>query len=264
MQNNDFYTKPSNEENRQQDEVDLGTFKSVKTLKDAYDSLRKTFTQNAMELAKYKKNESKTEVNEISQNSESDDKNTKNSEKIEKNDEKTTNFTQNSEILENATTQEIAELSDKVGSTPDTNLGEVDKVLAPTLNRFESEEWQKKVQNFFQENEDARQHANEIGRIIMQNEDVRNSADPLDKAWIKVLKNNLVTPLDNAKIEEYILQNESIRQKIIEQYLSELQHKKSAPKVISERGGTQPNATKSPHPLSMAEAKELAKKIMIK
>ena len=56
MQNNDFNTKLKSDEHTQHDEVDLGTFKSVKTLKEAYDCLRKTFTQNAMELAKYKKN----------------------------------------------------------------------------------------------------------------------------------------------------------------------------------------------------------------
>ena len=37
--------------------ADLGTFKSVKNLKDAYDSLRKVFTQKSMELAKLKKEE---------------------------------------------------------------------------------------------------------------------------------------------------------------------------------------------------------------
>jgi len=37
------------------DGTDLGTFKSVKNLKSAYDELRSCFTKNAMELAKLKK-----------------------------------------------------------------------------------------------------------------------------------------------------------------------------------------------------------------
>ncbi len=264
MQNNDFYTEPASEENGQQEEVDLGTFKSVKTLKEAYDCLRKAFTQNAMKLAEYKKNESKSEESEISDATENSSRIDENSEKTIKNDEKTANFTQNSETLENLGIKETAIESDKVEATPDLNMEKVDKDFSPTLTRFEGEDWQKKIQDFFAENEDARQYAKEIGCIIMQNENVRNSADPLDKAWIKVLKNNSTTAIDDTKLEQYVLQNDALKQKVIEQYLKELQHKKSAPKVISERGGTQMNATKTPHALSMAEAKELAKKIMIK
>ncbi len=46
---------PSFEGELKNDGTDLGTFKSVKTLKDAYDSLRSCFTKNAMELAKMSK-----------------------------------------------------------------------------------------------------------------------------------------------------------------------------------------------------------------
>ena len=44
------------EEIKEDSSLPLGTFKSVKTLKEAYDSLRSCFTKNAMELAEIKKN----------------------------------------------------------------------------------------------------------------------------------------------------------------------------------------------------------------
>ena len=43
-------------DNIKEDNTDLGTFKSAKTLKEAYDNLRSCFTKNAMELAEIKKN----------------------------------------------------------------------------------------------------------------------------------------------------------------------------------------------------------------
>lgn len=264
MQNNELYTEPSSDELQQQEEVDLGTFKSVKTLKEAYDCLRKTFTQNAMELAKYKKNEQNNNTNEKLLELENADKTSENSEKSAKNDEKTQISTQNCDIEENLVNNKDDKSSDKVDVTPDNNTSEVDKVLAPISARFEGEVWQEEVKNFFAENEDARQYASEIGRIIMQNENVRNSADPLDKAWIKVLQNSRKTTASETDLEMLVMQNESIKQKIIEEYLSKLQHSKTAPKVIAERSGAQVNAQKSSHVLTMAEAKELAKKIMIK
>jgi len=264
MQNNELYTEPSSDELQQQEEVDLGTFKSVKTLKEAYDCLRKTFTQNAMELAKYKKNEQSNNANEKSQELENADKTSENSEKSAKNDEKTQISTQNSDVERNLGNNEDDKSSDKVEATPDKNTIEVDKGLTPSSTRFEGEKWQEEVKNFFVENEDARQYASEIGRIIMQNENVRNSADPLDKAWIKVLQNSTKTATSETDLEVFVMQNESIKQKIIEEYLNKLQHSKTAPKVIAERSGAQVNAQKTPHALTMAEAKELAKKIMIK
>ncbi len=258
MQNNDFNTKLKSDEHTQQDEVDLGTFKSVKTLKEAYDCLRKTFTQNAMELAKYKKNlvdgnneTGADEVVNVDKNDEKTQKNIKNNDEINKNNEKT------QEVLDE-------NKSDKVVSTPDELNVIVDKVSTPTYDKFDNAEWQEKVQQFFLDNQDARQYATEIGRIIMQNEMVRNSSEPLDKAWIQVLKSNAKAHISNDELEQYALQNDAIKNKIIEQYLAELQHKKSAPKVISERVGTQVRAGKSPRAYSMAEAKELAKKILIK
>ena len=259
MQNNEYYTEPEGDKIAPEEEVDLGTFKSVKSLKEAYDCLRKTFTQNAMELAKLKKADVTAEP---IQTDEVEPKTVKNGAKTQKNDEKQAQNSQNSEVLSSSDGQNV---SDKVDATPDNIAKITDKADAPVNAKYDSDEWREMAQNFFFENPEAHEHISEIGRIIMQDKTVQNSAAPLDKAWIKVLKqlprNGQVT---NADLEQYILQNDEIKQKIINDYLKGLQVKRSAPKVISERVGTQMNATKSSRALTMAEAKELAKKILIK
>jgi len=265
MQNNDYYAEQKELENSQNKEADLGTFKSVKTLKEAYDCLRKSFTQKSMELAQLKKEndikENFEEVNETDFLS----KATKNINKSDKNEEKIEKIEDKVSIDENST--EDLDMSDKIENIPDDTQTSVDKVKeieAPTTSRFEGEDWQNSVQHFFLENDDARQFATEIGRIIMQDRAVRESVNPLDKAWIRVLKNNSNPQISENEMEKFVLQNSAIKQKIIDEYLTELQHKKSAPKVIADRIGTQVNATKTPRVLNMTDAKELAKKILIK
>lgn len=259
MQNNEYYAEQNDDKNTSNDEVDLGTFKSVKSLKDAYDCLRKTFTQNAMELAKFKKSEA---VSEQSENDELDAKVSENDKKTQKNNKNSEKTSENNEFSSNSS--DTIE-SDKVATTPDKNANSMDKATAPIDEKFNSDEWRETAQKFFLENPKAREHISEIGRIIMQDQSVKNSADPLDKAWIKVLnqlpRDNKISDTD---LEQYILQNDEIKQKIINDYLKGLQVKKSAPKVIAERVGAQVNATKSSRALTMAEAKELAKKILIK
>lgn len=256
MQNNELYSKRSVEQSQQED-VNLGTFKSVKSLKEAYDCLRKTFTQNAMELAKYKKDLEKTERNPESESVQQKSENVQNVSKNKENSSKISSFNDDNTISEDN------KMSDKVDSTPDNNV-QMDKVKTPICSKYESEEWQNKVQQFFLENQDAMPFASEIGRIIMQDKSIQNSAEPLDKAWIKVLKTNVAKSIDEAMLEKLALQNENIKQKIIEQYLSELQHKKSTPKVIAEKTGTQLSAGKTFQIRSMKDAKEMAKKILIK
>lgn len=259
MQNNEYYTQNNTDNEVQQQQVDLGTFKSVKTLKEAYDCLRKAFTQNSMELAKLKKEES---VKQSLNSSLEDETELQNEEKSAKNVEKNANFEENEAILEknvNITT------SDKEENSPDKNGMVEVKAGAPETNKFEGEEWSEYVQEFFSLNPEARDCASDIGRIIMHDKAIQNSENPLDKAWIKILlERRNSASIDDAKLEEYALKNDSIKQKIIAQYLLSLQHKKSAPRVISERVGSQVNITKTPRILSMADAKEMAKKILIK
>ena len=290
-------------ENIQQEAVDLGTFKSVKTLKEAYDNLRKTFTQNAMELAKLKKqnsidtkiddtktneinskpNENSVKTVKIQENNENfrdldgentnsttiQAENTENNSKIpEQNTNNTQNLLQNLEnnALFDKTTENIIDKnneSDKVDSTPDTTITDADKVKSPAERNFESAEWQNEVHKFFLENEDARQYAKEIGNEIMQDKAIQQSIDPLARAWIRILKKqNERNRVSDTDLEEIAVKNENIKQKVILEYLSQLR-KKGTPRLIS-KPSSELNASLSPRALNMDDAKELARKIMMK
>ena len=257
-------------ENLQPDGTDLGTFKSVKTLKDAYDSLRKSFTQKTMELAKLKKEQLDNSENQLSnldnKSSEKVDKNAKNTQKSDVFDEKTrknsdlNDFKEEINSLNEDSIEEKIE-SDKAEKTPDNTA---DKVNSPA-QIWERENWNDDVRNFFTENEKAKSYVKEIGQVLVQDKIVANSQNPLQMAWLKVLEKKFTENIVNDEdLEQIVLKNDALKQKIIQQYLNELKSKKSAPAVISKAQGAEINAKSSSHALSMAEAKELAKKILIK
>ena len=224
---------PPIEEIKGKEDVDLGTFKSVKTLKEAYDNLRKVFTKNAMELSRLKQENS-------------------NKEKLENKDtEENINQVNNENSIES--------LSDK-DDTPDNTA---DKVSTPA-KFWESEEWGENVKSFFEKNIKARAFIQEIGQVLIEDKSLETVTNPLEKAWINVLEkqvqNKTLTKYD---MEQYVLNNQEIKNRIIQDYLSKLNHKQ-APSVIDKVGKTSLGAESRPHALSIEEAKEMAKKILIK
>ncbi len=114
------------------DGTNLGTFKSVKTLKDAYDALRKSFTKNAMELAKIKKEQELENFN--SANIENDESNLDNINNENQNEQgssegKNSNFKNvESQNLNNEVSVEASGSSNEVSvnASENSDEGEVD------------------------------------------------------------------------------------------------------------------------------------------
>ena len=206
--------------------ADLGTFKSVKNLKDAYDSLRKVFTQKSMELAKLKKEENNT-IN-----------------------------------VENITEDKKEKLSDKEEITPDAS--EADKEQSPA-KIWENQEWSQNVKSFFENNERAKDYIKEIGQVLVQDKELSKRENPLQLAWIKVLEDKInENTVNNKDLEKIVMENEELKQKIILEYLSNLNNKKVSPLVIGKNIGAEIRAEVPKKAQSIEEAKELAKKILIK
>lgn len=250
------------------DGTDLGTFKSVKTLKEAYDNLRSCFTKNAMELAQIKKNN-------IQKN-----KNTKIEQKVfVKSNENSQNTLNNSEKLNkiddlNAIRQEIDNLdeqdsveksddlqSDKVENTPDTNVLDKDSNPPQTKEIWENADWDNKVDEFFKYFPNAKEYSSDIAKVLVNDKAIRESDSPLSNALVKTLLNNTKNvELDEEFIEKNILNNQKIVNRIIVDYLNKVKTNKSAPSVIATVEGTTVNANTHKTASNMAEAKELAKK----
>ena len=257
-----------------QDNTNLGTFKSVKSLKDAYDSLRSCFTKNAMELAEIKKNMQQNNEN-IDKKEEVFAKTDTNVSKIDQNDQ---NQAKNSdlndfrqEILQSNELDSIQKtkkgediLSDKVDIPPDKTIldkAESPQEVKPNVDVWENADWNSKVERFFELYPDAKVYSKELAQILVNDKTVRKSESPLTNAWIKILQNNKhEIKLDNEFISKNVLNNPKIYNLVVNDYLSKLKTNKSAPSVIANVEGASVSAGVHKTVANMAEAKELAKK----
>lgn len=250
-------------DNVKDDGTDLGTFKSAKTLKEAYDNLRSCFTKNAMELAEIKKN-----LVTNSQNAENCEEDcAKSGENTENEPQNAQNEPENNDL--NAIKPEISNsnegviagenASDKAEIVPDSS----DKTDVPEKNGevWDNTDWSQNIEKFFVKNPSAKDYANEIAKELMQDKEAQNSSDPLLQAWVRVLEKksqNLV--LSDDFIEKNILSNQKIKNLIIQNYLNEIKTYKSAPSVILGSSGGDSRASSKKAVADMTEAKELAKK----
>ena len=180
-------------------DTDLGKFKSVQALMDAYNSLQAEFTKKCQTLSQLKKD--KTEE-------------------------------------EQSSSGEIAEVSENA-------------------QLQESEE--EKLSQFLLENGEASEYADEIKEKVSQG--VQNLS-PYEVAWANVILGKLKEENENSDkiINQYVLSNENVKNKIIESYLQELSSTKS-PKVISSQSGERVSGVIPDTPTTLKEAKELVNKM---
>lgn len=262
------------EEIKEDDSVSLGTFKSVKTLKDAYDSLRSCFTKNAMELAEIKKNLAQKPENSENQDNKQElfVKQDKNSPKLAENDEKQPNNTNLNEMraeIPNVDGQVITQSSDKMQDIPEQKTSDKasapdnsDKAKAPETNFWDSADWSQKAEKFFDKFPSARQHTQELAKELSKDKNLANSEDSLLVAWAHVLEqNNQNIELNDDFIEKNIVNNQRIKDLIIKNYLNEIKTYKSAPSVIVSAEGTTVQSSTHSRVTDMAQARERAKKL---
>ena len=173
----------------------LGKFKSVQALMDAYESLQSEFTKKCQQLSQYQKD--KTDTSEDKQNSE---------EKVEDQNEE----------------------------------------------GFNQEEF---VQ-FLSDNDRAREYAEEIKNAFGQISQKQKS--PYQVAWESVVANHLkqANKAGDPIINEYVLSDENVRNKIIESYIQQISS--SAPPLTLSSGRGQSVAQVMPQrPQTLADAKKI-------
>ena len=115
------------------------------------------------------------------------------------------------------------------------------------------------LQKFLIQNGEAEEYKDEIKNDFNLNENV----SPYQKAWASVvlshLKNNTNKENDPI-INQYVLSDENVKNKIIENYLNELQGRKT-PYVISSQSGERLSGLKPDNPKTLEEAKILTSKM---
>lgn len=126
---------------------------------------------------------------------------------------------------------------------------------------YEMEGWQESVNNFLTIHPDASEFASEIVNEILMDKDLAFSPNSLTNAYNKILaskyipKQNLLE--DDDFVNNYILTNEKIKEKIINNYIKNLNN--NTPKVISSSHLSSVGLTPNKKPTTLEEAKLLAK-----
>lgn len=135
------------------------------------------------------------------------------------------------------------------------------------LPQYKREDWLQKVSNFIAENKFAKDYTKQIADILLEDESLAKKEDALSLAYSKVLNNNLKTKEELVEDEDFLNQfvykNEKIKNKIIEEYLLEINNNQSVPLISNLRGTSSVSSPKF-KPRNLKEAGRFAEQILKK
>ncbi len=129
---------------------------------------------------------------------------------------------------------------------------------------YEKAEWNDYVKEFLQQNFTAKNYASEIMEVLTQDKVIASLPNSLDVAFKMVLaskykpESELIS--DSGFLEKFVFNNSEIKNKIISNYLAELQNNKS-PQLINSNKTSGVGLMPNKKPSSLLEAKEMAKKL---
>jgi len=225
----------------------LGKFKDVNSLAKAYTSLQSEFTKKSQKLSELEKQdnlEGKTKINEMTKG----DIELQNNNKI---------LQSNDSLLSETST------NDTMHSTH-TNKNEIMDNDLPNKPVYLSENWSDEVAVFLDNNKNAKKFSKEIAQAILSDKDVAKLPNSLEVAYAKVLAKNFKSEdeliNDENFINSYILSNDKIKQKIIQNYLNSIQH--NVPKVISGSKGGAVGLIPHNKPINLNEAGKIMERML--
>lgn len=202
---------------------DLGKFKSPQALLEAYNNLQAEFTRKSQLLKSIQKDKIDSDKTHNQENFE------KNQENSIKNHENLQKFEEMEETIEN---QDISQSCVQIG---------------------DDQEYEEKLSQFLSERPEAEKYADEIKNYLKSN--LNNN--PFENALANVILSHIVTKkIGDPMIDDYVLSNEQVKNKIIENYLSELANCKP-PVVMSSQGGERVSGVLPDRPKTLAEAKRI-------
>lgn len=116
------------------------------------------------------------------------------------------------------------------------------------------------AKDFFATNQRAKKYEDKLTKIIIEDKDVASSQNPLSSAWNKFLNSKFLDEeelVNNQEfLNQYIFNNESIKNKIIQEYFNSLNMSKS-PTLISSQKGSESILTPVTKPKTIKEARKL-------
>ena len=176
----------------------------------------------------------------------------------------------NTEALLSAYTNLEAEFTKKSQALKKANelinlkAEETNKAAKDALPLYEKENWNNIVNDFVSEFPNAKNFTSEISKIICEDKDLSKEESCLLKAYLRVLNKEIKAPEealnDDDFIENYVLQNDRIKKKILSSYLKSKSEIKT-PSLLTEKNGA-PIFSPVNAPRTIKEAGELARKIL--
>lgn len=101
-------------------------------------------------------------------------------------------------------------------------------------------EWAEKFSNFLSTHQEAKEYSKEISELLINNTELLNSENALEKAWTKVLMNNFNALKQQMQNTDFLTQlvsdNAEIKDNIINEYINGVKEKHS-PKLINSKNG---------------------------
>lgn len=208
----------------------LGKFKDAMALLEAYNNLEAEFTRKCQllkSLQQDKIDKENTQKTDTSQEKQTDFQ--ENNEKTAKNHE---NHVENNKLSQ-----------DEGFSSEEQTIGQGDN---------NQEDYLSHLSQFLEENVLAKDYADEIKSYLEGNR-IKN---PYEDAWANVILNHIKVKQSDPLISQYVLNNDEVKNKIIENYLDELQ-KQKPPYIISSQGGQRVSGVLPDSPKTLDEAKKI-------
>lgn len=139
-------------------------------------------------------------------------------------------------------------------------LSQLEKEMsAPQTPIYKTQDWQQKVSDFLSSHSEAKPFASEISQKIIENPSLCSGENALNLAWAEIIskKYKPVEELlsDDKFVNEYVLNNEQIKKKVLEDYINNLRQGKLPPIQTSHMGKYAFQTQKKANTLS--EAKQL-------
>jgi len=172
-------------------------------------------------------------------------------------------FTKKSQQLSKLKQDKIAENQNNEEMQKDDNLSKNDKNLQENIEKIdENDKLEENIDEdlslFLQKNCEAESFSDEIKSQYLD-----KNQNPFERAWASVIMSHLKTNDDKANdpiINQYILSDEKVKNKIIENYLNELSSSRP-PIMMSSQSGERLSEVKMDSPTTLEEAKIMVGKM---
>ncbi len=121
--------------------------------------------------------------------------------------------------------------------------------------------WSLEEQKFLSQNSDAAEYIGEIKALIENDTSLQKTSQPFESAWAKIFLSHITERKDGDPIvDRYILSNDAIQEKVVQNYLNALKQQNS-PLVISSQGGQRVSSVANDTPSSLQDAREMMEKM---